>query len=76
MSSRKYFNYRPYFTGALWIICGKDHTVPVDINVENRASSLGSEFMKVAIQYSCLPTLKDLRNKKMKKKFISIKEYV
>ena len=40
MSSRKYFNYRPYSTGTLWISCGKLQPHPVDKIVGNPASYL------------------------------------
>jgi len=40
MSSRKYINYCPYFTGLLWIFCGKPCGKNVDENVENLASHL------------------------------------
>ncbi len=40
MSSRKYFNYRPYFTGVLWKNCGKPVEEIVEGNVENGPSIL------------------------------------
>jgi hypothetical protein len=49
VSSRKYFNYCPYFTGALWISCGYLNAGPVDKNVENQASCLRSEFSEFAL---------------------------
>ena len=42
MSSRKYFNYCPYFTGLLWKSCGKAVQDSVDEIVENGASFLAS----------------------------------
>jgi len=42
MSSRKHFNYRPYFMGTLWIYCGKLCGKNVDKNVENSLTSFSS----------------------------------
>jgi len=38
MSSRKYFNFRPYFMGILCKSCGKGCGKNVDENVQNPAS--------------------------------------
>jgi hypothetical protein len=42
MSSRIYFNFRPYFIGVPCIYCGKDRYPPVDKDVENPATDSAS----------------------------------
>jgi hypothetical protein len=45
-SSRKHFNYCPYFTGVLWKSCGFACAKNVDKYVENPASGLGVKVSK------------------------------
>ena len=56
MSSRKYFNYYPYFTGLRWISCGKPASHPVDKNVGNTASGLASRVIDFDVVGQCLNT--------------------
>ncbi len=43
-SSRKYFNFSPYFTGILLRVCGKVLRLPVENSVENFGSSFIRRF--------------------------------
>ncbi|MBK7934847.1 MAG: hypothetical protein IPK01_15530 [Acidobacteria bacterium] len=71
MSSRKYFNYCPLFTGILWKICGYFLSGIVEKIVENVASILWSIVMKMEDFHSLLWARRFFWKKKDEKKLFS-----